>query len=199
MPVRTLGTTGHVAVVVAGREAEGAEQKRDCCDAHVRSHEACEKNQPIHRGVRDENSAPRTSLFRLVYSVGVNVANGAHIAWKMICTHATVFDQVADQGGTVATSLSATGLLATAGGGDSRVKLWNVATGQQVVELTTSAPATAPIAFSPDGSYLVYNDGGVLRRYLMDVDRLIELAKSRLTRGLTADECRRHLDASQCA
>ena len=114
-------------------------------------------------------------------------------------THATVFDQVADQGGTAATSLSATGLLATAGGGDSRVKLWNVATGQQVVELTTSAQATAPIAFSPDGSYLVYNDGGVLRRYLMDVDRLIELAKSRLTRGLTADECRRHLDASQCA
>src|SRR6476619_4021061 len=82
-------------------------------------------------------------------------------------THATVFDQVADQGGTAATSLSATGLLATAGGGDSRVKLWNVATGEQVVELATSAQATAPIAFSPDGTYLVYNDGGVLRRYLM--------------------------------
>jgi WD40 repeat protein len=112
---------------------------------------------------------------------------------------ATIFDKLVDQGGTAATSLRADGLLATAGSGDGRIKLWNVGTGEPVAELVTSAAATAPVAFSPDGSYLVYNDGGVLRRYLLDADRLVELAKSRLTRGLTADECRRHLDANQCA
>jgi WD40 repeat protein len=114
-------------------------------------------------------------------------------------TDATVFDKLVDQGGTAATSLTADGRLATAGGGDGRVKVWNVATGELVVELTTAAAATAPIAFSPDGSYLVYNDDGVLRRYFLDPERLVELARSRLTRDFTADECRRYLDASQCA
>jgi WD40 repeat protein len=111
---------------------------------------------------------------------------------------ATVFDKLVDQGGTASTSLSANGLLATAGSGDGRVKLWDVSSGEALLELATTAPATAPMAFSPDGSYLTYNDGGVLRRYLLDPERLVELAQSRLTRGFTPDECRRYLDASDC-
>lgn len=53
--------------------------------------------------------------------------------------------------------------------------------------------------FSPDGSFLLYADGaGILRKYFLDTDQLVELAESRLTRGLTADECARHLQAARC-
>jgi WD40 repeat protein len=113
---------------------------------------------------------------------------------------AVIFDKVVDQGVAAATALSADGLLATAGRSDGRVRLWNISTGDLVVELETATPSagSAPVAFSPDGTYLLYNDGGVLRRYFLQPERLIELAKSRVTRGLTADECRRHLDLDQC-
>ena len=56
----------------------------------------------------------------------------------------------------------------------------------------------APGRVQPDGSYLLYNDGGVLRRYPLDPDELIELAESRLTRGLTPEECRQYLSAGRC-
>ena len=53
--------------------------------------------------------------------------------------------------------------------------------------------------FSPDGGPLLYMDAaGALRRYLLDTDRLIELAETRLTRGLTPDECLRYLDSTEC-
>jgi WD40 repeat protein len=112
---------------------------------------------------------------------------------------AMVFDTVADQGVTAGTALSADGVLASAGLSDGHVKLWNVSTGQLLVELVAGPNGTGAIEFSPDGSYLVYNDGGVMRRYPMDADRLVELAKSRLTRDLTADECRTYLDPTRCS
>ncbi|HZI45377.1 MAG TPA: hypothetical protein VFD53_09165, partial [Ilumatobacter sp.] len=55
------------------------------------------------------------------------------------------------------------------------------------------------MTFSPDGSYLAYVDGdGVLRRYLIDTDQLIQLAEARLTRGFTSEECRTYLDSADC-
>ena len=39
---------------------------------------------------------------------------------------------------------------------------------------------------------------GVIRRFYLDPERLIELAESRVTRELTPDECRRYLDPETC-
>ena len=112
---------------------------------------------------------------------------------------AMLFDQAAHQGVNLGHALSADGLLATAGLSDGRVKLWDVSSGDLVIELETEpSDASRPVEFSPDGSYLLYNDGGVLRRYLLDPDELVELAESRLTRGLTPEECRRYLSAGRC-
>jgi WD40 repeat protein/DNA-binding SARP family transcriptional activator len=113
---------------------------------------------------------------------------------------AIVFDKTVDQGVTAAVALSADGLLATAGLGDGRVDLWRISSGQLVVQLQAGLVSneSAPLEFSPDGTYLLYSDGGVLRRYPLDADRLIALARSRLTRGLTTDECRQYLTSSHC-
>jgi hypothetical protein len=70
--------------------------------------------------------------------------------------------------------------------------------GELLLELPRSPPSPRALAFSPDGTYLLYVDGGVLRKYFVDLDRLVELANNRLTHGLTGDECQRYYDAARC-
>jgi WD40 repeat protein len=79
------------------------------------------------------------------------------------------------------------------------VRLWDLATGDMIVELNADPTQGYAVEFSPDGNYLYYGDtGDVLRRYPLDTDELIELAESRLTRDLTPDECRRYLGSIDC-
>lgn len=40
--------------------------------------------------------------------------------------------------------------------------------------------------------------GLVVRRFPLDTAEFIEFAESRVTRGLTVDECRRFLDPARC-
>ena len=105
----------------------------------------------------------------------------------------------------MAQAFSADGILATAGNGEGLMRLWDVTTGELLVEFRTDRTdgpniGSGWMTFSSDGSYLAYIDGdGVLRRYLMDTDQLIELAEARLTRGFTSEECQTYLDSAECA
>ena len=95
----------------------------------------------------------------------------------------------AHDGSIVSLDISANGTLATVGLGEE-VRLWNFSTGELLVELQTHPPAgLATLAFSPDGSYLLYTDGNVLRRYHLDTNDLVRLAGSLVTRDLTPQEC----------
>jgi DNA-binding SARP family transcriptional activator/WD40 repeat protein/tRNA A-37 threonylcarbamoyl transferase component Bud32 len=111
------------------------------------------------------------------------------------------FNQVGHTGPAPWPSISASGVLATAGF-DSLVKLWNIHTDEMLVEFRTDlsdqqAPATA---FSSDGSFLLYPDtGNVIRRYYVDPKQLIAVAEEMVTRGYTPDECRRYRDPATCA
>jgi DNA-binding SARP family transcriptional activator/serine/threonine protein kinase/WD40 repeat protein len=58
-----------------------------------------------------------------------------------------------------------------------------------LADLEVDPTGPAPISFTPDGAQLYYADGAVLRRFEVDPDRLVDLARSRLTRGFTAEEC----------
>ena len=110
---------------------------------------------------------------------------------------AILLDQVADDGSLSNIAVSADGTLATAGLGD-RVKLWDLSSGALLIELRTNpTQGGTSVAFGPDGSYLMYTDGDVVRRYDRDTGELVRLARSLLTRELTSDECRRYLD-SEC-
>ncbi len=106
---------------------------------------------------------------------------------------ATVLDIVAHDSGSWF-SISADGILATTGFGES-VKLWDLATGESLLEFGTGrATGGSVLAFAPDGSYLIYSDGSILRRHILDTDGLVDLARSLLTRDLTAEECHHYLD-----
>ncbi|HZD58285.1 MAG TPA: BTAD domain-containing putative transcriptional regulator [Anaerolineales bacterium] len=55
------------------------------------------------------------------------------------------------------------------------------------------------LAFSPDGKRLaVPTQDGTVRIYILPVDELIELARSRLTRTWTSEECQQYLHLDQC-
>ena len=54
-------------------------------------------------------------------------------------------------------------------------------------------------SFSPDGNQLATAGAdGTIRIYTLRMDDLIALAKSRLTRSLTEEECRKYLHAEVC-
>jgi len=62
-------------------------------------------------------------------------------------------------------------------------------------------PATSFGVFpsARDGSHLATAGGdGTARIYTLKMDELVELAQSRLTRSLTAEECQKYLHTEQC-
>jgi DNA-binding SARP family transcriptional activator/WD40 repeat protein len=113
---------------------------------------------------------------------------------------ALVFDRVVGSGGVTGVRLNAEGILATSAFGSLR--LWNIHTGELLVDLAIDIELPPTAAFSPDGNILYYSDtdfaGNVLRKFHLDTQVLVDLAESRVSRGLTDDECRRYLDSSAC-
>jgi len=90
-------------------------------------------------------------------------------------------------------------LLATASI-DSTIKLWQVSN-LSATPLTLSGHTAAvyDVAFSPDGSRLVSGSRDTTARvWAIDINDLVRIARSRLTRGLTAAECQQYLHAGTC-
>jgi WD40 repeat protein len=82
---------------------------------------------------------------------------------------------------------------------DGTAKVWDVATGSEQLTLSGHSGGVTGVGFSPDGAQLVTtSQDGTARVYLLSIDALIDLARSRLTRTWTEDECRRFLHVPRC-
>ncbi len=82
---------------------------------------------------------------------------------------------------------------------DATARVWDANSGQELLTLDDSAGGAARVAFSPDGKHLATeNEDGTTRIYVLDIDELIALAQSRLTRTWTAAECQRYLHTETC-
>jgi WD40 repeat protein/transcriptional regulator with XRE-family HTH domain len=81
---------------------------------------------------------------------------------------------------------------------DKTAKLWDPLTGKEL--LTLDAPdGLTSVAFSPHGSQLAVASGdGTARIYLLRIEDLIALAKQRVTRSLTTEECQQYLHTATC-
>jgi hypothetical protein len=90
--------------------------------------------------------------------------------------------------------ISADGVFATWAFGSLR--LWNINTGEHVIQVPVATTAPPYGIFTHEGDYLLYADqtevGYLLRRFPLDHDEIIELAETRVTRGFTVAECRRY-------
>ena len=85
------------------------------------------------------------------------------------------------------------------GSADGTAKVWDAETGKELVTLTGHTGVVSGVAFSPDGTRLATaSRDGTMRVYALRLEDLIALAKSRLTRALTAEECQQYLHVEAC-
>ena len=82
---------------------------------------------------------------------------------------------------------------------DSTTKIWDMATGQELLSLPGQAIGVNNVTFSPDGTHLATGNGqGLVQISLLRIEDLVALARSRLTRTWTLAECQKYLHAEQC-
>jgi WD40 repeat protein len=87
--------------------------------------------------------------------------------------------------------------LATAGF-DGMVRLFEAATGRELAVLSAGPTAVRTVVFSPDGRMLAAHRVGEVRVWALDIDLLLEIARERVTRSLSEDECRQFLHLDRC-
>jgi WD40 repeat protein len=84
-------------------------------------------------------------------------------------------------------------------GFDRLAKVWDVATGEEVFSLYGNLSNVFGVAFSPDDRQLATAGAdGTVRTYALELADVVALAETRLTRGLTDDECRKFLHIESC-
>jgi WD40 repeat protein len=94
---------------------------------------------------------------------------------------------------------SADGQYIATAGFDGIAKIWDAETGKELLTLTGHTGGISGVSFSPDGTRLATSSrDGTVRVYLLNIEELIALAKSRLTRSLTREECQKYLHMEQC-
>jgi WD40 repeat protein len=82
---------------------------------------------------------------------------------------------------------------------DRLAKVWDVTTGKELTSLYGNASNVFGVAFSPDGNQLATAGAdGTIRTYTLQIDDLIALVHSHLTRSLTEDECLAFLHMDSC-
>jgi WD40 repeat protein/tetratricopeptide (TPR) repeat protein len=97
-----------------------------------------------------------------------------------------------------ALAFSPDSLRLASGSWDFTARVWELATGKQVLTLSDHGDKLNGIAFSPDGALLAtVGDDGTTRLHLMAVHDLVGLARQRVTRGLSSEECHAWLQRSE--
>jgi WD40 repeat protein len=106
---------------------------------------------------------------------------------------------LAHTGGSWGSALSADGSRYVTAGFEGSAKVWEIPSGGPVATLYGHTGNVTDVEISPDGK-IAYTScwDGMLRGFLVDVDELISLAESRITRGFTEEECQTYLHLDQC-
>ncbi len=78
-------------------------------------------------------------------------------------------------------------------------RVWDTTTGQLLYTLPGHTRVITDLEFSPDNRHLASSGAdGTGRIYILPIDELMDLARSRLTRAITDEECQQYLQAEAC-
>jgi len=82
---------------------------------------------------------------------------------------------------------------------DSTARLWDASSGEELLTLVAHTSGVTSVAFHPDGKRLATSSvDGTVRIYALDLADLMEIARQRLTRTLTLEECQHYLHLQAC-
>lgn len=82
---------------------------------------------------------------------------------------------------------------------DGFIRLWDATTGDLLLRWPAHDAGATDVAFSDDGRFLVSTGAdGTTRVYVAQIEDLVTLAQSRVSRSLTESECRRFLHLAAC-
>jgi WD40 repeat protein len=84
-------------------------------------------------------------------------------------------------------------------GWDGIAELWDMETGLELFTLTDRTTPLVAVDVSPDGRYVATGSSdGTINVYALEVEELMALARSRLSRDFTKVECQRYLHLPAC-
>jgi WD40 repeat protein len=94
-------------------------------------------------------------------------------------------------------SFSPDGKTIVTGGNNESVRIWDAITGEGLLTIPISAPSFQ-VFFTPDQTMLLAQSPSRTNIYLPQIEGLLVLAKSRVTRSLTTEECQKYLHVPSC-
>jgi WD40 repeat protein/DNA-binding SARP family transcriptional activator len=125
-------------------------------------------------------------------------ANGLICVWEA-ATGTLVHVLAGHSGGVFDLDFSADGRLLASASFDLLGKIWDVQSGEEVATLQGHAGRVVGIAFSLDGRQVATGgEDGTVRVFSVRMEDLVALARSRVTRSLSRQECQKYLHLAEC-
>jgi WD40 repeat protein len=124
--------------------------------------------------------------------------NGVIRVWE-VSTGKLIHELTGHSAGIYSIDFSADSKLLASASFDQHAKIWDVQSGQELSSLYGNAGRLMGVAFSPNGAQVATGgDDGTVRLYAVHMEDLIALARARLTRGFTLEECQKYLHMDIC-
>ncbi|MDQ3007620.1 MAG: WD40 repeat domain-containing protein [Chloroflexota bacterium] len=81
---------------------------------------------------------------------------------------------------------------------DGTARVWDATTGENLLTLLVDTQGLGGVSFSPNGKRLAVGGYSGIYVFILPIDEVVELAKSRVTRSLTTEECQQYLHVETC-
>jgi len=143
------------------------------------------------------------TIWDIAYSAdGTRIAtasrDGTAKIWDAF-TGKDVLTLIGHAGTVVSVAFSSDGKMIATGSKDGTAKIWDALSGMNLLTFPLGRDGTGNVSFSPDGKRLVVQgETGDVYVFALSIKDVIALAKSRITRSLTTEECRQYLHLNTC-